>query len=254
MTVPARGSSLHRGQPDVPYYYGGERPELLAVVPRDRRRVLELGCGGVCVGIPEDQQRGRVLGRGAVSRGGGRSPPAPLPDVRPPRGASLRRRHGPDDESSSPGGRRSLGKPGGGSHGAGLTAPAARGVLAVDTPERPGSSQCPPPEPHPGPRDVVGPSAGRPAVRNDAQAVGRRARRSGAAGARSPPAGGHRIAGITSWVRRRSVRRIWSMESRPPGFSSAMIPSSPRSSRRRPRRPARPAGVPNATRVSRIRS
>jgi hypothetical protein len=29
----------------VPYYYGGERPELLAVVPRDRRRVLELGCG-----------------------------------------------------------------------------------------------------------------------------------------------------------------------------------------------------------------
>jgi spermidine synthase len=45
MTVPARGSSLHRGQPDVPYYYGGERPELLAVVPRDRRRVLELGCG-----------------------------------------------------------------------------------------------------------------------------------------------------------------------------------------------------------------
>src|SRR5262245_48455142 len=33
------------GSPHVPYYYGGERPELVAVAPRGRRRALELGCG-----------------------------------------------------------------------------------------------------------------------------------------------------------------------------------------------------------------
>src|SRR5262245_15122354 len=41
-----RPSDRHSsGSPDVPYYYTGQRPELVAVAPRDRRRALELGCG-----------------------------------------------------------------------------------------------------------------------------------------------------------------------------------------------------------------